>query len=170
MEQVILVTPQDQVIGEAEKMQAHLQGYLHRAFSIFIFDSNNNLLLQQRSSDKYHCAGLWSNTCCGHPRPGEEIHAAAVRRLKEEMNINTALYLKQTLLYNLTLSNNLIEHEFNYTFIGRYEGKVTPNIAEVETHKWITIPHLKNELSHNDKKFTPWLPVILNKFSSLEKD
>ncbi|KXK46602.1 MAG: isopentenyl-diphosphate Delta-isomerase [Bacteroidetes bacterium] len=164
VEYVTLVNQNDEVIGEMEKMQAHELGLLHRAFSVFVFNSKNELLLQKRSSVKYHSSGLWTNTCCGHPRPDEEVKAAAKRRLKEEMGIFCELNFKQTFLYKAKFGNGLTEHEVDHIFIAVYDGNVTPDPAEAEAYKWQPISQIKSEIKTNPEGFTFWFKEIINLF------
>ena len=131
MEKVILVNKKDKVIGVEEKMKAHLQGKLHRAFSIILFNKKGEVLIQKRPKSKYHSAGLWTNTCCSHPRPKEKIDQAAKRRLKEEMGIETNLKKIFSFIYKAKLGS-LVEYEFDHVFFGRFNGKPKPNEKEVE--------------------------------------
>lgn len=156
MEEVILVDTNDSEIGKMEKMQAHIEGRLHRAFSIFIFNSKGELLLQQRENEKYHSGGLWTNTCCSHPRVGEDIKEAVHRRLKEEMGFDCDLSEKKTFLYHAKFDNDLIEHELDHIFIGYHNGVPIPNKEEVENWKWISTKDLKKELKEEPDKFTYW--------------
>lgn len=156
MEEVILVDTNNSEIGKMEKMQAHIEGRLHRAFSIFVFNSKGELLLQQREKGKYHSGGLWTNTCCSHPRVGEDIKEAVHRRLKEEMGFDCDLSEKKTFLYNAKFDNDLIEHELDHIFIGYYNGVPIPNKEEVENWKWISTKDLKKELEAEPDKFTYW--------------
>ena len=156
MEEVILVDTNDSEIGKMEKMQTHIEGRLHRAFSIFVFNSKGELLLQQRENGKYHSGGLWTNTCCSHPRVGEDIKEAVHRRLKEEMGFDCDLREKKTFLYHAKFDNDLIEHELDHIFIGYYNGVPIPNKEEVENWKWISTKDLKKELEAEPDKFTYW--------------
>ncbi|MDU1414070.1 MAG: isopentenyl-diphosphate Delta-isomerase [Clostridium sp.] len=156
MEEVILVDTNDSEIGKMEKMQAHIEGRLHRAFSIFVFNSKGEFLLQQRENGKYHSGGLWTNTCCSHPRVGEDIKEAVHRRLKEEMGFDCDLSEKKTFLYHAKFDNDLIEHELDHIFIGYYNGVPIPNKEEVENWKWISTNDLKKELEAEPDKFTYW--------------
>src|SRR3954470_13284590 len=122
MEQVILVNEKDQAIGTMEKMEAHRKGVLHRAFSVFIFDRHGKMLLQQRAFHKYHSGGLWTNACCSHPLPGEDIESAAHRRLYEEMGFQTPLKKIFDFTYKADFRNGLTEYEFDHVFTGYYEG------------------------------------------------
>src|SRR5205085_4273578 len=137
VEQVILVDECDRELGVSEKLQAHRAGALHRAFSIFIFDADKRLLLQKRAQTKYHSAGLWSNTACGHPRPGEPTEAAAHRRLREEMRFDCALRPAFQFLYRAELSGGLVEHEYDHVFVGEFDDEPVPDRAEVEDWRWV---------------------------------
>src|ERR1043165_7585171 len=120
MEKVILVNERDEETGEMEKMEAHRKGILHRAFSVFIFNNKNEMLLQQRALHKYHSGGLWTNTCCSHPRPGEETLSAAKRRLVEELNVDATIQWSFDFIYEANFDNGLYEHEYDHVFIGIY--------------------------------------------------
>lgn len=159
---VILVDRKDKEIGKEEKLKAHQRGKLHRAFSIFIFNKKGELLLQKRAKSKYHSSHLWSNTCCSHPRPGFDIKEEAKRRLKEEMGIETDLKEIFSLRYKVKVGN-LIEHEFDYVFIGNFDGEPKPNKKEVDDWKWLNKKDLEKEFKANPEKYTPWLKIIFNK-------
>jgi len=161
LEQVILVDEQDQEIGTEEKLKAHQQGLLHRAFSVFIFQKVQNqiyFLLQQRHLDKYHCGGLWTNTCCSHPRPGESIENGAERRLNEEMSIKTALKLVGAFCYKANFENGLTEHEYDHVLIGAYDAssQICVNPKEVSDYRWMTQDEIERDLSENTHLYTPW--------------
>lgn len=161
-EQIILVDRQDQVIGQAEKIDAHKRGLLHRAFSVFIFRHDHageyELLLQQRQLDKYHCGGLWSNTCCGHPRIGEEIIAAGQRRLQEEMGIKIKLRDQAVFHYSVKLDNGMIENEIDHVLVGDYnDEEIKVNPAEVTDYCWMRLSELRANLINCGDKYTPWL-------------
>lgn len=170
-EQVILVNSEDLQTDVAEKFNAHKNGVLHRAFSIFIFRKIENrieVLLQQRAKHKYHCAGLWSNTCCSHPHPGEDTLISAHNRLKDEMGIDTALHEIGSFCYKADLANGLIEHEVDHVFIGKYEGDlINSNLEEVNACQWLSIEKLRADIKNNPTKYTPWLEqalqLIINK-------
>ena len=163
MEQVILVNEQDEQVGTMEKMQAHHSGRLHRAFSVFIFDRQGRMLLQQRALEKYHSAGLWTNACCSHPRPGEITMDAARRRLKEELGFETAIKPFFKFTYKAEFENGLIEHEFDHVFVGTYEGAITPNPNEVMAHRYLTIDEIEAELKRNPTEFTAWFKIAFEK-------
>lgn len=164
-EQVILVDLNDQPVGFAEKMQAHRENLCHRAFSIFIFRKNPGLelLLQQRSAQKYHSPLLWTNTCCSHPRPNEGILQAGLRRLPEEMNISADLKSIGYFHYTAAFDNGLYENEVDYVLYGFVSADqiIHPNPEEAANHRWISIPALQQELKNHPQQFTPWLPKAL---------
>lgn len=153
---VILVDENDNVTGEAEKMQAHLDGLLHRAFSVFIFNRKGEMLLQQRAMHKYHSGGLWSNACCSHPEPGEETDSAAVRRLREEMGITTSLQKLFSFVYETKFGNGLTEHEFDHVFAGEYEGEIDVSEEEVMTYRYESMEDLKLRLKQTPEQYTAW--------------
>ncbi|WP_240609273.1 isopentenyl-diphosphate Delta-isomerase [Flavipsychrobacter stenotrophus] len=164
IEQVILVDDQDNELGTMEKMQAHREGKLHRAVSVFIFNAKKELLLQKRANGKYHSPGLWTNTCCTHPRQGETVKQAAVRRLKEEMGLSCPLHKAFTFIYEEKMSNDLIEHEFDHVFAGIADGKPTPEASEVEDFRYITVDMLDKELRTNPEQFTEWFKICYDKY------
>ena len=158
-DQVVLVNERDEEVGTMEKMEAHRQGVLHRAFSIFLFDSNGRTLLQQRAEGKYHSAELWSNTCCSHPRPGESLDGAAVRRLREELGITCDLTERFAFTYQASFDNDLHEHEFDHVFFGGFEGDLHPDPQEVKALRWIAPDELDAEILAGPERFTPWLLI-----------
>ncbi len=156
MEEVVLVDRNDKEVGTGEKMQTHKEGTLHRAFSIFVFNSEGKMLIHQRNRKKYTCAGLWTNTCCSHPRPGEKIVDAVNRRLKEEMGFTTELKKIFDFVYKVRFDNGLYEHEFDHVFIGRFDGKPHPNPDEVDDWKWVDPKELMQHMDENPDKYTYW--------------
>lgn len=162
-ERVILVDTNDSPIGQMEKLEAHQKGELHRAFSIFIFNTKGELLLQQRALDKYHSGGLWTNTCCSHPRPGEDNLAAANRRLKEEMGMKANLTPAFSFTYRAEFESGLIEHEYDHVFFGKSDLLPVINKEEVEQYKYINLDTLKQELLLYPDHYTPWLKICLEK-------
>lgn len=156
MEEVILVDEKDQVTGTMEKMAAHQQALLHRAFSVFIFNSSGDMLLQQRALDKYHSGGLWTNSCCSHPRPGEETMTAAARRLHEEMGFTTSLEKVFDFIYNYRFSNGLSEHEFDHVFVGYYDGEIKPDRREVTNYDYRPMHTIAEEVQTQPEHFTAW--------------
>jgi len=162
-EQVIFVDGQDRAVGAGEKMAAHRSGALHRAFSVFVFDAEGRLLLQRRASGKYHSGGLWSNTACGHPRPGETTPGAARRRLREEMNIDCELSEAFAFVYRAELDGGLVEHEYDHVYVGTYNGADPhPDPSEVEGWRWVTLDELRRGLRDEPHRYTYWLNVALN--------
>ena len=163
MEYVVLVDEQDNPIGKMEKQQAHIEGLLHRAFSIFIFNSENKLLLQKRASSKYHCGGLWTNSCCSHPRENENIQDAANRRLAEEMGMQCSLKPIFTFMYKAEFDNGLIEHEFDHVFFGESDQNPKINPEEVESYRYIAMEDLQQEVKEFPQNFTPWFIIALDR-------
>ena len=163
MEFVVLVDEQDNPIGKMEKQQAHIEGLLHRAFSIFIFNSEKKLLLQKRASSKYHCGGLWTNSCCSHPRENENIQDAANRRLAEEMGMQCSLKPIFTFMYRAEFDNGLIEHELDHVFFGESDQNPKINPEEVETYRYIAMEDLQQEVKEFPQNFTPWLIIALDR-------
>lgn len=162
-EQVILVDQDDNEIGVEEKMQAHRDGKLHRAFSIFVFNSRGEMLLQQRARAKYHSGGLWTNTCCSHPRTGESVKDAAHRRLQEEMGFDCELNHAFTFIYKAALDHELTENELDHVFIGYYDGEMHPDANEVESFKWMNPDELKSDLEQNPENYTVWFKKAISK-------
>lgn len=160
-EKIILVDRDDLEVGSIEKMEAHVKGVLHRAFSIFIFNEKGEMMLQKRASHKYHSGGLWTNTCCSHPNWGETLEDAVNRRLQEEMGFGCELKEVKSFLYYAELDNNLIEHELDHIFIGHYEGEPLINKSEVEDWKWTNIKDLKKEILEEPEKFTYWFKFAM---------
>src|SRR5579862_7990934 len=164
-EQVILVNEHDEKVGVAEKIQAHREGLRHRAFSIFIFREKPQfeLLLQQRALDKYHSKGLWTNTCCSHPRPGEDLISAGKRRLFEELGIVAELKNVGWFHYNAKFENGMAENEIDHVLVGIVPADVSVNInpAEVRAYRWVEIGALKQEMRLNPEMFTVWLERAL---------
>lgn len=168
MEYVILVDELDNAIGKMEKQQAHKEGALHRAFSIFIFNSEKKLLLQKRAIDKYHCGGLWTNTCCSHPREDETILDAANRRLQEEMGLKCVLKKEFSFVYNAALENGLTEHEFDHVLLGETDDLPTINEEEVSEFRFVQLNDLQIEISKSPEIFTPWFLLALDKVLELK--
>jgi isopentenyl-diphosphate delta-isomerase len=171
MEYVILVDEHDNAIGTMEKQQAHVEGLLHRAFSVFIFNSEKKLLLQKRASSKYHCGGLWTNTCCSHPRENENTLEAANRRLHEEMGLQCSLTPLFTFSYKTEFDNGLTEHEIDHVFFGSTDEMPKINSLEVEDYRYIGIEELQLEIKESPQHFTTWFLIALNRvleFNSLQ--
>ena len=163
MEQVILVNEQDEALGVMEKMEAHEKAFLHRAFSVFIFNEQNELLLQRRALSKYHSGGLWTNTCCSHPRPGEEVEDAAKRRLQEEMGFTAELTKAFSFVYKASFSNGLTEYEFDHVFTGTYNGNVTVNKEEADTYAFRSFDEIILLLKQQPDTFTAWFHIAFPK-------
>ena len=146
LEYVILVDSNDSEIGVMEKMEAHEKGVLHRAFSVIIYNSKGEMLLQQRALHKYHSGGLWTNACCSHPRPGETIVDAGIRRLSEEMGLVAELSVKTHFIYKASFDNGLTEHEFDHVFTGTYQGSIDPNPEEVSAYCYKPIAEIRQAI------------------------
>lgn len=162
-EYVILVDENDNSVGTAEKMDAHKNPKLHRAFSIFIVNSKGELLIQKRAENKYHCPGLWSNTCCSHPRPGESLEKAAHRRLQEEMGFDTKMVKVFSFIYKAEFDNGLTEKEYDHIFIGKWDGTPDINSKEVAEYKWISEDALKQDIEKYPATYTKWFKIALEK-------
>jgi isopentenyl-diphosphate delta-isomerase len=160
---VVLVDENDRFLGTMEKLQAHREGRLHRAFSVVIFNQQNEILIHKRAKDKYHCGGLWTNACCSHPRENETPLEGAKRRLQEEMGFSTALEFKNSFIYKVKFDNGLFEHELDHLFIGSFDGQPKPNKDEVEDFRFISLDNLALEVENNPDDFTFWFKEILKK-------
>lgn len=158
---VTLVDRDDNVVGAEEKIRAHREGKLHRAFSVFVFDEGRRLLIQRRATGKYHSGGLWSNTCCGHPRPGESADGAAGRRLTEEMGFVCDLRPAFRTIYEMSVADSMIEHELNQVFIGWFNGSPSPDTREVEACRWMDLAQLRDSIDASPERYTPWLRLLL---------
>lgn len=162
-EQVVLVDLHDNPIGVAGKLAAHQNGSLHRALSVFVFDSAGRLLLQKRAAAKYHSGGLWSNTCCSHSRPQEGTASAARRRLREEMGIDCALTRMFGFVYRTDFPNGLIEHEYDHVFFGRHDGAPLLNPEEADDSKWVDMQELAVDIKARPEAYSYWLNVCFNR-------
>ena len=163
-EKVVLVDKNDNQIGLMSKMEAHQKGILHRAFSIFLFNSENQILLQKRSSNKYHSGGLWTNTCCSHPRDEESVIDAGNRRLFEEMGIKIELKEAFHFTYKAELENGLIEHEYDHVLIGEFNGTPILNKDEAEDWKWISMEDIRKDIVENETDYTVWFVIAFEYF------
>ena len=161
MEHVVLVDEHDNAIGTMEKLEAHQKGILHRAFSILLFNSQGELLLQKRSSLKYHSSGLWTNTCCSHPLPDEPVQQAARRKLKQEMGIDLKTEFAYKFIYKTSLDKGLIEHELDHVFTGTFDGIPVINKEEVEEWKFANLIDLKKDIQKNPDHYTYWFRLIM---------
>ncbi|HEX5169804.1 MAG TPA: isopentenyl-diphosphate Delta-isomerase [Cyclobacteriaceae bacterium] len=162
MEKVILVDIEDKEIGAMEKMEAHKRGLLHRAFSVLLFNSKGELLIQKRAASKYHSAGLWTNTCCSHPLPGEKIEDATQRKLKQEMGIDIQPEFAYKFIYRAAFENGLVEYEFDHVFTGTFDGQPVINRDEVGDWKFISMNDLLEEIETHPDDFTHWFKLIVN--------
>ncbi len=160
---VLLVNDQDEPVGVGDKVQVHRDGTLHRAFSVFVFDSEGRLLLQQRHPDKYHSGGLWSNTCCSHPRPGEPVEAAAHRRLQEEMGFDCPVRPLFGFVYKIQLGDALYEHEYDHVLIGHYDGEPVPHPTEVAAWKWVSPAALQADIAAHPEAYTYWFRLVIDR-------
>ena len=163
-EKVILVNSNDEPIGLMPKMEAHEKALLHRAFSVFVINGNNELMLQQRALQKYHSPGLWTNTCCSHQRDGEKNIEAGLRRLQEEMGFETPLEYLFNFIYKAPFDNGLTEHELDHVMLGRYEGEPSINPEEVASWKWMDIDLIHADLINNPADYTVWFAIIFDRF------
>lgn len=163
-ELVVLVNPDDQVLGLMEKQQAHINGLLHRAFSVFLFNDKGEMLLQKRASKKYHSPNQWTNAVCSHPRIGETYLEGAKRRLKEELGIETDLSEKFHFIYKADVGGNLWEHELDHVFTGIYNTDFALNEEEVEEVRYISMEDLDKEISEKPETFTEWFKIILEEY------
>ncbi|MDN3644213.1 isopentenyl-diphosphate Delta-isomerase [Lutimonas halocynthiae] len=163
-EKVILVSEVDEQLGLMAKMEAHEKGILHRAFSVFVFNKNGELLLQQRALDKYHSPGLWTNTCCSHQRDGESNIQAGKRRLQEEMGFNCELKELFWFVYKASFDNGLTEHELDHVMIGHYEDDPIVNLEEAAAFKWMTLEDVKKDMQLQPELYTEWFKIIFNEY------
>ncbi len=166
-ENVILVNEQDQVVGTMPKMEAHIEGKLHRAFSVFVFNNEGELLLQQRAADKYHSGGKWSNTCCSHPRPGEDTLAAAHRRLFEEMGLKCELNEAFSFTYKVEMDEGLIEHEYDHVYVGVSDMLPVPDPGEVAAYCYQNMSELKEKLISEPDQYSEWLKICFNRVNNI---
>src|SRR5690554_4738522 len=163
-EQVILVNENDEQIGLMPKMEAHEKALLHRAFSVFVFNDKNELMLQQRAAHKYHSPKLWTNTCCSHQRAGESNVEAGKRRLQEEMGFVTELEESISFIYKAPFDNGLTEHEYDHILIGKYQNAPNINPEEVLDWKWMSLESVKSDMSLKPELYTEWFKIIFEKF------
>ncbi|MGI0107409.1 isopentenyl-diphosphate Delta-isomerase [Salinimicrobium sp. WS361] len=163
-EQVILVNEKDEQIGLMPKMEAHEKALLHRAFSVFVFNNKNELMIQQRALGKYHSPGLWTNTCCSHQREGESNIEAGKRRLQEEMGFSTELKDTVSFIYKAPFDNGLTEHEFDHILVGYYNEEPNLNPEEAHAYKWVSLEDLKKDMKDNPEIYTAWFKIIFDKY------
>jgi isopentenyl-diphosphate delta-isomerase len=162
MEYVILVDRFDNALGTMEKMEAHRKGVLHRAFSVLVFNSKGEMLLQKRAAGKYHSAGLWTNTCCSHPGPSESLEESARRRVQYEMGIDVEPVFAFKFIYRASLDNNLTEHELDHVFTATFDGEPHVNPEEVSDWQYVSMPALRADMAANPAKYTAWFKDIVN--------
>lgn len=164
-DEVVLVNERDESIGSAPKLAAHLNGgRLHRAFSIFIFDSAGRMLLQQRAEGKYHFGGLWSNACCSHPREGRPVVDSAHERLGYEFGFDVPLERLLSFIYRAEdHATGLTEHEFDHVFVGRFDGTPGPNPEEIDAWRWVEPSELIREVAESPERFTPWFKIVIER-------
>ncbi len=165
-EKVILVNEKDEQIGLMEKIEAHEKALLHRAFSVFVYNDKNQMLLQKRALGKYHSPGLWTNTCCSHQRENETNIQAGKRRLMEEMGFTTDLKDTISFIYKAPFENGLSEHEFDHILVGNYNQDPKPNPDEVADWKWLTAEEVKKDIEKNPDQYTAWFKIIFDKHYS----
>lgn len=163
-EKVILVNEKDEPIGLMEKIEAHEKALLHRAFSVFVFNDKNELMIQQRALSKYHSPGLWTNTCCSHQREGETNIEAGKRRLQEEMGFSTELKDTISFIYKAPFDNGLTEHEFDHILVGNFEGEPNLNPEEVADWKWMSLEDIEKDMEKNPSVYTEWFKIIFDKY------
>ena len=169
-EMILLVNEEDIEAGYEEKLKVHEKGILHRAYSIFIFNSKKEVLLQKREMSKYHSPGLWTNTCCSHQRMKEKLEEATHRRLQEEMGFDTDLSELFTFIYHIDFPNGLTENELDHVFVGYYEGEINPNPKEVEAYKWVSMEELMEQVRIAPEDYTYWLKECLPRVYNLYKE
>lgn len=161
--EVILVDSNDNETGTCEKMKAHELGLLHRAFSVFIFDKQGRMLLQQRALEKYHSGGLWTNACCSHPQPGDDTRESAKKRLKEELGFETSIEKVFDFTYRAEFENGLVEHEFDHVFVGEYEAEIVFNTHEVMDICYKYLPEIREDMKLHPGRYTPWFHLAFPK-------
>jgi isopentenyl-diphosphate delta-isomerase len=160
---IILVNENDVQLGTMEKMEVHQKALLHRAFSIFIFNSKGDMLLQQRAINKYHSAGLWSNACCSHPSGDQQTMEAAEKRLQAEMGFTVPLQKAFDFIYKAALENGLTEHEYDHVFMGKYDGEIYPDKDEVKDFCFVSMDEIKNSIQTHPEKYTEWFKIAFPK-------
>jgi len=163
-DKVILVDNNDNKIGLMPKLEAHEKGILHRAFSVFIFNNDGELMLQRRALTKYHSPGLWTNTCCSHQRDGETNIISGKRRLNEEMGFDTELFEKTSFIYKAKFDNGLTEHEFDHVLVGSYNHSPIINSIEVDSWKWMSMENVKKDIKDHPDNYTAWFKIIFEKY------
>lgn len=163
-EQVVLVDEKDNEIGLMEKIEAHRKALLHRAFSVFVLNKAGEVMMQQRAHEKYHSGGLWTNTCCSHPRKGESPEEAAHRRLVEEMGFDCPMEKLFEFVYRADFDNGLTEHEYDHLFVGYYDEEPDLNPEEAADWKWMSLEEITRDLVTNPTHYTEWFKIIFDRF------
>lgn len=163
-EKVILVNENDEQIGLMEKIEAHEKALLHRAFSVFVYNDKDEVMIQQRALSKYHSPGLWTNTCCSHQKEGETNVEAGKRRLMEEMGFQTDLKEVTSFIYKAPFDNGLSEHEYDYILVGHYNEEPKINPDEVASWKWMSLEDIKKDMNNHPEKYTAWFKIIFDKY------
>ena len=166
---VVLVDEHDNEVGTMDKMEAHRKALLHRAFSVFIFNTAGDMLLQQRALSKYHSGGLWTNACCSHPLPGETAEQGAIRRLNEEMGFSTPVKEAFSFVYKAPFDNGLTEYEFDHVFIGEYNGRIIPDPAEVQDFCFRSLEEIETSLLSHPARFTTWFHLAFSRVKEWRK-
>jgi isopentenyl-diphosphate Delta-isomerase len=161
--QVVLVDERDVALGSLGKQEAHLRGLLHRAFSVFVFNSRGEMLLQRRAASKYHSGGLWTNACCSHPAPGERVADAALRRLAEEMGIHAEAHPAFSFVYRADVGGGLVEHEYDHVLLAWSDATPGPDAREVEDWRWAAPEAVEREVAGDPGAFTAWFRMILGR-------
>lgn len=167
---VTLIDQYDHPIGAMAKMEAHEKGLLHRAFSVIIYNAEGEMLLQRRAHGKYHSGGLWTNACCGHPAPQEEVALSAVKRLREEMGIGAEIRPLMTLVYHACLDNGLQEHEYDHIFVGLSDEVPDPDPEEVREYKYMSMPQIQEDIQRHEEAYTEWFKLIIGKLTAVGYD
>lgn len=168
--EILLVNDNDEIIGQSEKIKIHKEGLLHRAFSIILFNTKGKMLIQKRASSKYHSGGLWTNACCSHHGPNEELEVVIHKRLKEEMGIDCDLKKIFSFRYYAVLDNDMIENEIDHVFIGQTDKNPLPNPEEVQDYKWMSINSLKEDITKNPERYTVWFKILLMKYLNKKQE
>lgn len=169
-QQLILVNEKDEEIGYGDKLPVHQNAQLHRAFSIFVLNSKNQLLLQKRAYHKYHSGGLWANTCCSHPIKGEEQERTIHRRLIEEMGFDCDLKHLFHFIYRAELDHGLTEYEYDHVYVGNFEGQPKPDPEEVCEWKWMDVDHVRDDILKNPMEYTYWIRQAFEQFYAIQMD
>lgn len=167
---IILVDEQDRIVGFEEKLKAHEEGRLHRAFSVFVVNGKGELMLQKRNSEKYHSGSLWTNTCCSHPLEGEDQERTVHERLQFEMGFDCPIHPLFTFTYRASFENGLVEHELDHVYLGTYDGDAVPNPDEADDWKWMDLCDVKRDMQQNPHHYTYWLKCCFRQFTDAYLD